>query len=187
VLVYSRLRWLFAVLILLGVTVANVATFPQTSLWRDNNQAFTTAEIIQDPPWVKGTATLLAAEFDSVKVYGLASGQETLLFDSELAAIYGVEADSAETAIDLIAHPEFAAALAERGLVQFEFETFCRVEGSQYCPLALVWESGSKLPGPLVEFETVRIAAASFALIEKSLLKRLASEFALNVSQRVPK
>lgn len=184
--VYARLRWLLATLLLVGVAIANFATFPDTSLWRTKNQAFRTAEIVKDPPWVKGTATLLAEVFESVRVLGLGEGKEALLFDSELAAIYAIETDSTQTALDLADFPQFERALADRDLIRFKFETFCRVAEAQYCPLTLVWqEQASSSSGP-VEFEAVRIAKSKFALIEKTLLGQLAAELNLDLNKRVP-
>jgi len=186
VIFISRLRWLLALVILFAIAALNLSSFPQASLWSADSRKFTTVEIIQDPAWVKGTATLLAAEFDSVQVFGLAEGDEALSFDSELARIYGIQTDSSQTAIDLISRPEFAVNIATQRLVRFEFETFCKVEGSQYCQLALVWEPGSTALQDQVDFETVRIAKSEFALVERSLLIRLAQELNLELSQRVP-
>lgn len=180
------LRWLVASLMLAGVVAANLLNLPETSLWRTDNRAFTTFETIQDPPWVKGTATLLAFEFQSVEVRGLAEGQEALLFDNELAEIYGIETDSTETAIDLSDQSQLLDELRSRNLVRFEFETFCRVADSQYCPVALVWLENAGSTNASAQFETVRIDAAEFALIERALLESLANELSLDLSQRVP-
>ena len=184
---FLEVRWRLAILIFLTVIVANLVFFPQSEPWRVNNTAFTTVEHIKKFPWVKGTATLLASEFDNITVHGLARSEQSLLFDGTLAEFYAIETNADFSPIDLSQETSFAAALENSGWIRYQFETFCRYgDVETYCPVMLVWDQPAEQDSGVVDFDVVRIADGQFALIERQLLAQICEDLGLQPNERVP-
>jgi len=153
---------------LLAAGLVSLAGFGFEELYVPAGSNYSTAEIALEEHWIKGAAPILAANFESVKIEFVNKDvEESFVFDVALGQIYEIDANYEKPPLDvrdLNLEPALAGYEKERS------EVFCNNKDLKYCALVLAW---SDLAPKDAEFVGLRIADATYALVERSLAKSL--------------
>jgi len=149
---------------LLVAGVISIAGFGFEELYVPAGSNYSTAGMALEENWVKGAPPILAASFESVKVeFVNKHAESSFVFEAALAEIYKIDANYEQPPLDV------RVLGLNSALTSFErarSPVFCSNEGLKYCDLVLAW--GDSAPQN-AEFVGLRIADATYALVERSL------------------
>lgn len=153
---------------LLAASLVSVAGFGFEELFVPAGSNYSTAEIALEEHWIKGAAPILAANFESVKIEFVNKDvEESFVFDVALGQIYEIDANYEKPPLDV------RELNLEPALKEFEkerSEVFCNNKDLKYCELVLAWDDSAPADA---EFVGLRIADATYALLERGLAESL--------------
>jgi hypothetical protein len=153
---------------LLAAGLASVVAFGFEEIFVPAGSNYSTAEIALEEHWIKGAAPILAANFESVKITNVNKDvEESFVFDVALGQIYEIDANYEKPPLD-VRELNLEPALAE--FERERSEVFCNNKDLKYCELVLAWDDSAPANA---EFVGLRIADATYALVERGLAERL--------------